>query len=393
MDAEIKHRAMTRAIELAMQGKGHTAPNPCVGAVVVRDDQILASGWHTRCGNPHAEVEAIADAHAQGIDLSTCTLFVTLEPCNHTGKTPPCTRAILRENIPHVVIGTLDPNAHVEGGGAVFLRSQGVEVEIGVMEQECLDLIADFILWQQNGRPYSYLKLATTLDGKIATRTGHSAWVSGETARNQVHDLRSRVGAIIVGGETFRADDPSLTCRMPGFHGTQPWAILVTSRLPEDPKQFQLLRDRPEQTMFWTSHQATDSSAALRLKDLGCHILPLPPSKTGLDLASGFEYLRRHFSIYATLCEGGGRLAMSLVDQGLADEILFFQTMKILGDAQGKSCFSGRSIASMHDAVPFRLGQATRCGEDLFIRLWPKQRPGKQQTGNRPLNTAPSENA
>ena len=371
MDAEIKHTAMTMAIELAMQGKGHTAPNPCVGAVVVRDNQILASGWHTRCGNPHAEVEAIADAHAKGIDLSTCTLFVTLEPCNHTGKTPPCTRAILKENIPHVVIGALDPNPHVEGGGADFLRSQGVIVETGILKQECLDLIADFILWQQTPRPYSYLKIATTLDGKIATRTGHSAWVSGETSRKRVHDLRSRVGAVIVGGETFRMDNPSLTCRTPGFQGPQPLAVLVTSQLPEDPNHFQLLRDRPEQTIFWTSQQASDSPAAARLQDLGCHILPLPGAATGLALAPGFEHLRHHFSCYSTLCEGGGQLAMSLMEQELVDEMHLFQAMKILGDTQGKACFSGREVTSMRDAMSLRLGQATVCGEDLFLRLWP----------------------
>ena len=371
---------MSRAIQLAMQGKGTTAPNPCVGAVVVRDGEILASGWHTRCGKPHAEIEAIADAHARGVDLSACTLFVTLEPCNHTGKTPPCTRAILKAGIPRVVIGTMDPNPHVEGGGADFLRSRGVTVETSVMEAECTDLIADFILWQQTSRPYSYLKLATTLDGKIATRTGHSAWVSGETSRARVHDLRSRVGAVIVGGETFRQDDPSLTCRTPGFHSAQPMAVIVTTRLPENPEKFQLLRTRPEQAIFWTSQQAADSSGGKRLTAHGCHVLPLPSTDTGLLLARGFEHLRRSFACHYTLCEGGGKLAMSLVDQELADEIHLFQAMKILGDDKGKAAFSGRTIASMKEAVSLRRGEATPCGEDLFLRLWPKKHQ-KQNTG------------
>ncbi len=364
---------MAEAIRLAMQGKGKTAPNPCVGAVVVRDGRILASGWHTRCGNPHAEIEALADARSKGIDLATCTLFVTLEPCNHTGKTPPCTRAILAAGIPRVVIGAMDPNPHVEGGGAQFLRSRGVQVETSVLLQECTDLIADFTLWQESERPYSYLKLATTLDGKIATRTGHSAWVSGETSRTRVHELRSRVGAVIVGGATFRADDPSLTCRLPGFQEPQPLAVIVTRRLPEDPENYQRLRTRPEQTVFWTSQEAADSSAGRRLASLGCHLLPLPSTETGLLFAQGFDHLWRTFSCHYTLCEGGGRLAMSLLEQQLADEIHLFQAMKILGDAQGKGAFAGRTITSMKEAIPLRLCQATPCGEDLFLRLRPQK--------------------
>jgi diaminohydroxyphosphoribosylaminopyrimidine deaminase/5-amino-6-(5-phosphoribosylamino)uracil reductase len=363
---------MRQAIALALQGKGATAPNPCVGAVIVQNGQIVASGWHTRCGKPHAEIEALADARAKNIDLTKSTLFVTLEPCNHTGKTPPCTRAILQAGIPHVVVGALDPNPHVAGGGAEFLQHRGVRVETGILERECLDLIADFTVWQTKKRPYSILKLATTLDGKIATRTGHSAWVSGEESRVRVHALRAIAGAIIVGGETFRKDNPSLTCRRKGFDGPQPLAVIVTSHLPQSPEAFTLLASRPRETMFWTTDQEAGSNRGKRLQDLGCSILALPVCPSGLDLQQGFVHLYRQCACHYVLCEGGGFLAMSLVRQLLADEINIYQAMKILGDNQGKACFSGRSINSMEKAVSLRLGETTRCGDDLFLRLWPR---------------------
>ncbi|WP_462324072.1 bifunctional diaminohydroxyphosphoribosylaminopyrimidine deaminase/5-amino-6-(5-phosphoribosylamino)uracil reductase RibD [Desulfoplanes sp.] len=373
MDRSLKEQCMHAAITQAMQGRGATAPNPCVGAVVVQDGRIVASGWHTMCGNPHAEIEALADARAKNIDLSTCTLFVTLEPCNHTGKTPPCTRAIMQASIPHVIIGAMDPNPHVEGGGAGYLAEHGVEVETGILEQECTDLIADFILWQKTDRPYSILKLATTLDGKIATRTGHSAWVSGETSRARVHALRSWMDAVIVGGETFRQDNPSLTCRQDGFDGPQPLAVIVTSHLPEKPENFTLLTQRPNQILFWTTAEEAGSDRAEHLAALGCRLVPLTARASGLDLREGFEHLFQECGCHYTLCEGGGSLAMSLLDQGLADEINMFQAMKVLGDNQGKACFSGRDIASMKDAVSLRLGETSDCGEDLFLRLWPKK--------------------
>jgi diaminohydroxyphosphoribosylaminopyrimidine deaminase/5-amino-6-(5-phosphoribosylamino)uracil reductase len=373
MAPSFKEQCMRRAIDLARQGRGQTAPNPCVGAVIVQDDHIVAWGWHTKCGRPHAEVEALADARAKNIDMSTCTLFVTLEPCNHTGKTPPCTRAILQAAIPRVVIGTMDPNPHVQGGGADFLAKNGVGVEIGILEQECRDLIADFILWQRKERPYSILKLATTLDGKIATRTGHSAWVSGEVSRARVHDLRSWVGAVIVGGETFRQDNPSLTCRKDGFDGPQPMAVIVTRHLPEHPDRFTLLKDRPDQTIFWTTVEEAGSPRGKRLISLGCRLVPLPAHELGLDLHEGFARLYREHGCYHTLCEGGGFLAMSLLKQDLADEIHLFQAMKILGDEQATPCFSGRKISSMKDALSLRLSEASPCGEDLFLRLMPRR--------------------
>jgi len=201
-----------------------------VGAVLVRDGRVVAEGFHAAYGQAHAEVAAMADARARGVDLAACTLVVTLEPCNHQGRTPPCTRAVLDAGIRRVVIGSRDPNPDVAGCGAEVLRAAGIEVVLGVEEQLCRDLIADFLVWKTTPRPYVLLKMAATLDGRTATRVGHSRWISSEASRAQVHWLRSRAGAVMVGGGTLRADDPRLTARLHGREreGRQPLAVAVS---------------------------------------------------------------------------------------------------------------------------------------------------------------------
>ena len=370
-------RFMDKAIELALQGLGRTAPNPCVGAVLVCDGRIAAQGWHTACGKPHAEVEALRDATAKGVDTTRCTLYVTLEPCNHQGKTPPCTRAILEAGVPEVVVGCADPNATVAGGGAQFLRSKGVTVRMGIREEKCRDLIADFLVWQTTDRPFSILKLATTLDGKIASRDGRAAWITGEDSRREVHRLRSWCGAVIVGGGTYRADDPSLTCRLPEYGGTQPLAVIVTRTLPDPSAESSLLSSRPGQTVFWTTETESGSTRATRLADLGVQIRGLPslPEKAGntLDLKEGLRLLRREHGCHYTLTEGGGLLAGALRRQGLVDELRLFQAMKVLGDEEGLGAFAGRGDTAMADAWKFRLVEQAFFGDDLYLRLRPKE--------------------
>lgn len=365
-------RFMDKAIRLAGKGRGKTAPNPCVGAVLTRDGRLIAQGFHTAHGQAHAEVEALRDAAAKGIDPRGCTLYVTLEPCNHHGKTPPCTQAILRAGLSRVVVGCPDPNPTVTGGGAEFLRAKGLDVRLGVREQACLDLIADFSLWQTEDRPFSMVKLATTLDGKIATRTGHSAWISGEASRREVHTLRSWCDAVIVGGGTYHADNPSLTCRLPGFSGAQPLAVIVTRRLPDEAHTSTLLSSRPEEVIFWTTEPESRSRRATRLADLGASIWGLSPRGEGLDLRQGLRLLRQNKECFYTLTEGGGHLAASFLDQKLLDELHLFQAMKILGDDQGRSAFAGKTILSMDQAWTFRRTEQRRIGHDLYLRLRPK---------------------
>jgi diaminohydroxyphosphoribosylaminopyrimidine deaminase/5-amino-6-(5-phosphoribosylamino)uracil reductase len=366
-------RCMDKAISLAELGRGKTAPNPCVGAVLAREGQIVAQGWHTACGQPHAEVEALRDAAAKGVDPAECTLYVTLEPCNHHGKTPPCTKAILDAGIRTVVIGSLDPNRAVAGGGREFLESHGVRVQTGIRSQACGDLIADFRIWQDTDRPFSIVKLATTLDGKIATRTGHSAWISGDASRAEVHGLRSWCGAVMIGGGTYRADNPRLTCRVEGRSDPQPLAVIVTRTLPDERHESALLSTRPEDAIFWTTESESRSHRASRLADLGALVWGLPARDSGLDLAEGMRLLRRERGCHYVLTEGGGHLAASLQTQGLMDELRLFQAMKVVGDDEAHAAFAGRSIATMNEAWNFRLIEHRLIGADLYLRLRPKE--------------------
>ena len=277
---------MARALQLAAQGKGATAPNPCVGAVLVRDGLIVAEGWHMRHGEPHAEVNCLADAATRGVDPSACTLYVTLEPCNHFGKTPPCTHAVLAAGIRRVVVGCADPNPRVEGGGADFLRSKGVDVTVGVLEQACKDMIADFAVWQFTPRTYNILKMAATLDGRIASRTCKAAWVSGQQSRAAVHEMRTRVDAVVVGGATLRLDNPQLTVRIEGRSiKRQPLAVVVTSLLPEPSSPFTLLITRPDETIFWTDAVNAASVRAEGLRDRGVRVWELPSIGEKRDLS------------------------------------------------------------------------------------------------------------
>ena len=358
---------MLQAVHLAEQAKGDTAPNPCVGAVLTKDDAIEASGWHRGPGCPHAEVEAIAHARKQGLDLTQLTLWVTLEPCNHYGRTPPCTQAILEAGIPRVIIGTLDPNPQVSGGGADRLRRQGVEVRIGEKELECLDLILDFKAWTLEQRPFVQLKLASTLDGRIATRSGHSAWVTGEQARQRVHGMRARAQAVLVGSGTLYADDPYLTQRVEQG-GKQPWAVVAGSRLPAADSPLHVLRERAQALVFWTSLDQAESDQALALRNMGVRVWGLPQGAGGaLDLAQGLHRLFQELQVYTLVCEGGGRLGMSLIQAGGVDELHMVFAPKVLGDTLGISVLSGREVQCMDDALPLRLVSQEPVGPDLWL--------------------------
>ncbi len=363
-------RFMARAVELARRGRGATAPNPCVGAVLVRDGQVAAEGWHTRFGKPHAERECLAAARASGVDPRGATMYVTLEPCNHHGKTPPCTEALIEAGVAEVVVGTRDPNP-IAAGGVEKLQAHGIKVTVGVLERECRDLIADFLLWQQTHSSYNILKMAATLDGKIAAASRKPEPVSCPESFARVHALRALVGAVIVGGNTFYADDPSLTCRMDGLPEdfVQPFGVVISSRLPEDPSRFTLLRDRPERAIFMTSQTAARSPQADVLRRRGTSVWPLPGRAGSLALACGFERLRYDCGCHYTLCEGGGRLALAIIEQGLADEVIHFVAPRILGDDCAPAAYSGREAPTMGQALDFRIAECEPVGTDLMLTL------------------------
>ncbi|MCL1985190.1 MAG: bifunctional diaminohydroxyphosphoribosylaminopyrimidine deaminase/5-amino-6-(5-phosphoribosylamino)uracil reductase RibD [Betaproteobacteria bacterium] len=367
---------MDAAIALAEQGRWRACPNPVVGAVLVRDGQIAAQGFHSACGQPHAEVECLRDAAEKGVNPADCTLCVTLEPCNHYGKTPPCTQAIWESGIRRVVVGLRDPHPEA-GGGADWLRERGVEVETGVRAQACHDLAADFLVWQQEQRPYLILKLASTLDGRIATRSGHAQWISGEYSRASVHELRAGIGscggAVLIGGNTFYTDNPLLTARPLPSEGRQPLACILTSRLPHPAKNISLLHQRPGQCVFLCPRGIDASPEAAALRDIGAHVhgLDRAPEHQGLDLHAGLRLLQKNHACFYVLCEGGGKLALSLLEQGLVDEFRLHMAPRILGDNAALPLFDGRAPLHMDQSLGMRIASLGMCGEDAHMVLRP----------------------
>lgn len=362
---------MTEAIALAEQGRWATAPNPVVGAVLVRDGTVVARGWHKAYGENHAEVHCLADAADKGIDPSQCTLVVTLEPCNHQGKTPPCTDAILAAGIRHVVIGLADPNPEA-AGGAARLTAEGVQVETGVCEDACRELVSDFLIWQNTKRPYVILKLAMTLDGRIATRTGYSQWITNEESRHLVHTLRAGVGraggVVLVGGNTLYADNPSLTARETETETLrQPLAAAITSRVPGLDSLY-LLKERPKETILFTTASGAATPRAAALRERGVRIFGIMQWKTGgKDILQILQHLRMEEGCPYVLCEGGGKLGLSLLESGVVDEFHLHIAPKVLGDNEAKPLFDGRSPLSMDEALPLRLAGMNRCGDDAHL--------------------------
>lgn len=371
---------MRRALELAERGRWSTAPNPTVGAVLVKNGVAVAEGWHQVCGQAHAEVNCLRDAADKGVDPAGGTLYVTLEPCNHFGKTPPCSHAVLNAGISRVVIGMLDPNEKA-AGGADFLRENGVEVIGGVLEAECRDLVADFLVWQNTRRPYVILKMASTLDGRIATQGGSGQKVTNDASHAEVQRLREGIGraggAVLVGGNTFALDDPRLTARTPGAV-RQPLAAVLTTRLPS-PSASAILRERPADAVFFTSAAQAASPTAEALRAKGARVYEVKvqgvPGQEGqavrarLSAAQALEMLRAEEDCRYVLCEGGGKLALSLLEEGLVDELHLHLAPAILGDATATPVFAGRSVESMADALRMRVTHASLVEGDIHLRF------------------------
>ncbi|MGE4553321.1 MAG: bifunctional diaminohydroxyphosphoribosylaminopyrimidine deaminase/5-amino-6-(5-phosphoribosylamino)uracil reductase RibD [Desulfovibrionaceae bacterium] len=387
--AEIDARCMARAVALARLGRPATAPNPCVGAVLADETgRILAEGWHERFGQPHAERNCLAQARERGVDPSQATLYVTLEPCNHHGKTPPCTDAVLAARIPRVVVGCADPNPAAQGGPD-RLRAAGVEVVVGVLEDDCRELIEDFTLWKSSDLPFVTLKLAATLDGRIAPRLGRRQAVSGPASFADVQRLRAATQAVLVGGGTLTLDDPSLTRRAPtgkpadgqpdDHPDDQPLAVVVTGSLPGPDSDLTLLTRRADQTVLLTGEAAAASALTRPLTARGVRVWGLPAAPggpdgpgRGLDLRAGLARLRADLGVHRVLCEGGGRLATSLLDAGLVHEFILYLAPRILGDDSATPLATGRACPDMAQALGFTIRRVSRSGEDLKIELRPR---------------------
>ncbi len=352
---------MQRALDLARRGEGRTRPNPPVGALVVKGNEVVGEGFHPRAGEPHAEIFALRQAGegARGADL-----FVTLEPCSHRGRTGPCTEAILAAGIRRVYVGTTDPNPLVNGAGIRQLRAAGLEVETGLLGAESARLIAPFAKHVTSGLPFLILKAALTLDGFTATSAGDSQWISCEESRLEVHRLRDRVDGILVGSGTVLADDPRLTTRLPEG-GRDPARIVVDSRLriPEDAALLHL--ESPAPTLLATTGQA-DPDRLRRLRDLGHEVLVLPALDGRVDLGALLAELGRR-GLQSLLVEGGGTLNGELWRRSLIDRVMLFLAPLVLGGGDGRGLFSGPGPLRLSDAVRLEGLRVRRCGEDFLL--------------------------
>ena len=359
MDDEV---FMTRALELAGRGIGHTTPNPMVGAVVVKAGRIVGEGYHEAVGRAHAEVNAIA---AAGENAAGATLYVTLEPCSHTGRTPPCTKAILAAGIRRVVVAMTDPNPHVKGGGIDLLRGHDVDVVTGVLESSARKLNEAYVKYVTTGLPFVVVKCAATLDGWIATRSGDSKWVSGKHSREFVHRLRHALDAIMVGVETVATDDPQLTVRLPDVEGVHPRRFILDThlRISTDARVLGL-RNGPA-TVLVTG----PSVPADRLRKIeGNHIevLTAPVKNDRIDLAALMPLLGG-LQITSLLIEGGGAVIASALQDRIVDKILFFYAPKILGGDDGVPICRGSGPDLMKDCFALTDIEVHRFGDDVMI--------------------------
>lgn len=352
---------MSLALKLARRGLGRTSPNPLVGAVIVKNGRVVGQGYHRAAGKPHAEVEAIRSAGSEARDAQ---LFVTLEPCNHHGRTPPCTEAIREVGIRTVYYGIDDPNPGVTGGGAKTLRKAGIEVIGPVLENRCRRQNEVYLTNISQRRPFVYLKLAMSLDGRIATRTGRSQWITSERARAKVHRLRDRVSAVMVGIGTVLADNPRLTARLPEGRGRNPIRIVVDSSLRTPPDAAILNSSGGGGIIIATSGEPP-ADRRLALERKGARVLTTAGSPR-VDLR---DLVARLFKIGITsiLVEGGGSLAWGALDARIVDRCIFFYAPLIIGGESASPGVGGTGIARLEDAPRLFQVRTSRVGPDICI--------------------------
>ncbi|MBN1279695.1 MAG: bifunctional diaminohydroxyphosphoribosylaminopyrimidine deaminase/5-amino-6-(5-phosphoribosylamino)uracil reductase RibD [Chlorobium sp.] len=356
-------RYIRRCLELARLGAGSVSPNPMVGSVIVADDRIIGEGYHRHYGGPHAEVNAVT-AVADEVLLRQATLYVNLEPCSHFGKTPPCSDLIIAKGIPRVVIGCRDPHVKVAGKGIEKLLAAGVDVVEGVLKAESEKLNEAFITSHRKGRPFIALKLAQTLDGKIATAAGASKWITGQEARTEVHRMRCRYDAVLTGSATVVADDSRLTVRH--CAGRNPLRVVLDSRL-SIPIGAGIFSEEAE-TIVFTTPALAESRKADKLAGQGVTVLAVGERDCGLDLADVLGELHRR-RVLSVLVEGGGRLVSSFVKTGLADKLYLFVAPKLFG-GDGLSSFAPLGVTSPELGVELDIEPPVFFGRDILFAAY-----------------------
>ncbi len=356
-------RYMKMALRLAAKGLGFTSPNPVVGAVIVKNGRLIAKGYHKKAGMPHAEVEALRRA---GVQAKGATMYVTLEPCNHFGRTPPCSEAIMRAGIKELYYALPDPNPHVSGGGAEALARHGVEVHKGPLEEEARYLNRFYLHSLQTGRPYVIAKFAASMDGKIATFAGESQWITGPVARQEAHKLRLIVDAIAVGSGTARADDPRLTARRNGRVLKRPLRIVLDSfgRLPLHLAVF--IPENSAHTIL-AATSAIPRERLRRFEQKGVQVVKFRQDGNGrVSLPHLIDYLGQH-GINSLLVEGGSALLGSFVNQRLIDEVHVFLAPLLIGGRAAPGAVGGQGFEHLQEALRLRTPQIKRLDNDLLF--------------------------
>jgi len=359
---------MKLALRQARKGLGKTSPNPAVGALVVRGEDILAKGFHQKAGGPHAEVEALEKL---GRKASGCTMYVTLEPCNHYGKTPPCTEAILDSGIKRVVIGMEDPNPSVKGGGVHYLKAKGLEVVTGVLEEECRRFYEAYVKFLKTSTPFVVLKTALTLDGWTATSSKHSQWITTERSRRLVHTMRAESDGILVGVGTVISDDPSLTARKGGRPGPGPTRILLDTHL-RTPLKAKVFRDLSlSSTVVVVGDETRKPRKMAILENLGVEVIRCPIRDGRIDLRALMDILGG-MNIMSLLVEGGARVVGSLLRARLVDKVHIFLAPKLLLGGDGVPMAAGSGVDSMDEALTLRDMEVKRVDRDILVTGYPE---------------------
>lgn len=347
------------ALELAKKGTGRTAPNPLVGAVIVKDGRVIGQGWHERYGEAHAERNALTSCQESP---EGAVMYVTLEPCCHHGRQPPCTDAILTSGIRRVVIGSDDPNPLVAGKGIQLLRAQGITVTTGILREDCDRINAVFFHYIQTGLPYVVMKYAMTLDGKIAAYTGASKWITGEAAREHVHQQRHRYTAIMAGVGTVLADDPLLTCRIPD--GKNPIRIICDSKL-STPLTAQIIQTAKQvPTILATC--CTEQKRQLAYETAGCRVLTAESKNGRVDLRKLVQQLGRE-GIDSILLEGGGTLHWAALESGIVQKVQAYIAPKLLGGQSAKTPIEGQGFPTPAQGIHLVNSRITQLGEDILV--------------------------
>jgi diaminohydroxyphosphoribosylaminopyrimidine deaminase / 5-amino-6-(5-phosphoribosylamino)uracil reductase len=357
--SDIEEQFMMRALQLARKGRRYVSPNPMVGAVVVKDNRIIGEGYHEKFGQAHAEINALRDA---GDDAHGATLYVTLEPCSHKGKTPPCVNAILDSGVAQVVIGFKDPNPLVNGKGIYFLKAKGIKVTLGVLEEYCRQVNEVYIHYVTTGKPLITLKMAQTLDGRIATSTGHSKWITSEDSRVIAHRLRSRHDAVMVGIGTLLADDPQLSVRH--VRGPAPKRIVLDSRLRLPLDAHVLSDEAPYLTIVATTRAASREKIS-RIEERGASVLVLPEDERGWVNPDYLWNKMAEMGIASVLVEGGSTVHTECLKRKNADRMVLFIAPKILGS--GIDAIGDLGIRNINSALGLTDVRMRNSGKDLII--------------------------